>query len=114
MGKVEDKALEQAHRHASEFFDENEWSDILEKYAEVANRRREELNRILERQERGARLEEADTADYHYYDSYCNLFAHWIANSELTNKGYEKDKHNNWILKKRPSVSPQKKKFGFW
>ena len=113
MGKVEDKATEQARRHASEFFEEHDWDDILEKYAEVSNRSREELDRIIQRTERGARVEEADTADYHYYQCYYDLFAHWIANSELSSKGYERDKHKNWILKKQ-SPTPPKKKFGFW
>lgn len=113
MSSVKEKAIEQAQRHAKQFFDDNDWPDILEKYAEVSNRVSIELNKLAERQERGARISPEDEADYYYYDRYQELFAKWIANTELCNNGYERDRHKNWILKKQPPVPP-KKKFGFW
>lgn len=114
MSSVKEKAIDQAQRHAQKYFDENEWMDILEKYAEVSNRASIELNRLAERQERGARIAPEDEADFYYFDRYRELFAFWIANSELSSKGYERDKHKNWILKKQPPSPPPKKKFGFW
>ena len=113
MSSVKDKAIDQAQRHAKKFFEENEWPDILEKYAEVSNRASDELNRLAEREERGARIAPEDEADYYYYDRYKELFAYWIANTQLSSGGYERDKHNNWILKKQPPMST-KKRFGFW
>ena len=98
MDTVKNKAYEQARRHAEKFWDENEWADLLEKYAEVSNRMCEELDRVTQRIERGARVEEADWADFYYYECYMDMFACWIANSELRNKGYERDKHKRWIL----------------
>ncbi len=113
MASVKEKAIDQAQRHAKKYFDENEWSDILEKYAEVSNRAKDELTKLAEREERGARITPEDEADFYYYDRYRELFAFWIANSELSSKGYERDKHGKWILKKQPPVSPRKK-FGIW
>lgn len=113
MASVKEKAIDQAQRHAKEFFDENEWPDILEKYAEVSNRANAELSTLAEREKRGARIAPEDEADFYYYDRYKELFAYWIANSELTSMGYEHDKHNRWILKKQPPAPPRKK-FGFW
>lgn len=112
MGTKE-KAIAQAERHCGKFWDENEWPDILEKYAEVSNLSRAELKKLTERQERGARITEADEADFYYYDRYREVFASWIANSELASKGYERDRNNNWILKNTP-LAPSKKKFGLW
>lgn len=80
---------------------------------EVSNRSSEERSRFAEREERGARITPEDKVDFYYYDRYRELFAIWIANSELSSKGYERDKHKKWILKKQPPT-PQKKKFGFW
>ncbi len=113
MGKIEDKARDQAVKHASKFCDDNSWDDTLEKYAEVFNKFSEESNRLDERHERGARIEEADTADFYYYLQYSMSLARWIADGELIRNGYKQDKHNNWILKKQPPAPP-KKKFGFW
>lgn len=110
MGIRQTKATEQAFRHAKKFFDENEWPDILEKFAEVNNKFSEETSRLTEWIERGARIENADIADLDYYEMYTNLFAHWIAFAELRNNGYETDKRNRWILKNQ---DPSKKKFGF-
>ena len=100
MDSAKELAIDQAQRDANEFFDENEWPDILEKYAEVSNRARDELNRLLRRKERGVRITPEDQADYYYYDEYHRLFACWIANYLLFSKGYEQDKYDNWILKK--------------
>ncbi len=113
MSTVKDKAEEQASKHASKFWDDNSWDDILEKYAEVSNRYRDEINRLVERQERGARIEAEDKADMYYYGEYQKIFAYWIANNTLTSKGYERNKNTLWILKKQPPAPP-KKKFGFW
>ena len=49
MSSVKEKAIDQAQRHAKKFFDENEWPDILEKYAEVSNRASDELQRLADR-----------------------------------------------------------------
>ena len=116
MDNIEKQAREQALRHAEKFFDDddNTWLDILEKYAEVYNMAKSESKKIDDRMERGAHITENDFADYWYYDHYHTLLAIWIANSELSSKGYEKDKHKYWILKKQPSTLPTKKKFGFW
>lgn len=105
MSSVKKVASQQALRHAEEFWDENEWADILEKYAEVFNKAHKAANELAERAERGARIEDDDEADYYYFDTYSNLLACWIANNELTRNGYERDKDKFWILKK---------KRGFW
>lgn len=113
MSSVKEKAEDQAQCHAKKFFNENEWLDILEKYAEVSNKFFYELDRLLEREERGARIDPEDKADMYYYDRYKELFAYWITNTELSRNGYERDKDDNWILKNQP-LTPQKKKFGLW
>lgn len=114
---IKEKATKQAQRHAHQFWDENELSDILEKYAEVCNKKSLEIDKLVEREERGARILPEDQADFYYYEEYSNIFAFWIANSYLSINGYERDKNKNWILKKPAPISPispQKKKFKFW
>lgn len=114
MSSVKEKAMDQAQRHAKKLFDESDWDEIMEKYAEVSNRASAALNMLAERQERGARISPEDESDYYYYDRYQELLAHWIANTILSHAGYERDKHKNWILKRQPPAPPAKKKFGFW
>ena len=64
MESVRLKAQKQAIRHAEKFISENEWQDLLEKYAEVNSEQYNEIKRIGEREERGARIEEQDYADF--------------------------------------------------
>lgn len=114
MDTVEEKAVQQAEKHFKKFMDDCEWPDMLEKYAEITNRYAKVRNELLERDERGSRLDSADFADYHYYERYYLLMAKVIANNTLVAEGYERDKKGNWILKKQPVSPPTKKRFGFW
>ncbi len=98
MSKAEDRAHKQALRDAGDFWDNHNWSEILQRYAYVANKSRDELEKLEKKRDRGYRLDEDDWEDYEYYDRYHHMLACWIANSELGDKGYEQDKKGRWIL----------------
>ena len=101
MSSVEKVAKDQASRHAKEFYDEHEWDDIFEKYAEVTNKLSKALKRLSEQEECGVDYGEEDVADMYYYERYREFLAIRIANEKLFEKEYEKDKNNDWILKKK-------------
>lgn len=113
MEDIEKKAQEQAGKHYRQFMDNCEWPDMLEKYAELSNKYKKARKELVDRHERGARLEDADFADVAYYERYCDLMAWAIADNVLVSEGYEEDRNKNWILKYQPA-DPPKKKFGFW
>ena len=113
MGDVEKKARDAARRHYREFMNDCEWPDMLEKYADLSNKFEKARVELLAKDERGARLEDADFADVEYYSNYRDLLARAIADNELVSAGYETDRKHNWILKFQPA-EPPKKKFGFW
>lgn len=98
MSKAEDRAHKQALRDADDFWDNHNWSEILQRYAYVANKQSDELSKLQKREDRGYRVDEDDWEDYEYYKCYHQLLACWIANSELGDKGYEQDKDGRWIL----------------
>lgn len=98
MSTAEERAHKQAKRDADKYWDNHNWPECLRRYAYVANKAREELKKIGKKRDRGYHLDEDDWEDYEYYDYYHQLFACWIANSELVSKGYEQDQDGAWIL----------------
>jgi len=114
MADVESKARKQAEKHFREFMDDCNWPEMLEKYAELSNRYEKSRVELLNKDERGGRVEEEDFADVWYYGRYRDLLAFAIADNNLVSYGYEEDKNGFWILKNQPPEPPSKKKFGFW
>lgn len=118
MSSVEDKAINQADKHFNQFMDDCTWPEMLEQFADYSNRYGKIRNELLDRKERGARLDDADFADYFYYQRYLDQLSRVIAGNALVAEGYERDKKGKWILKNQPAPSqsprPAKKKFGFW
>ena len=114
--EVEKKAREQAGRHYRAFMDDCEWPDMLEKYAEIANRYEKARKEVVDKNERGARIDASDMADVYYYEYFYELMAKVIADNTLVSEGYVQDKRKNWVLKSQPAPPPPppKKKFGFW
>ena len=113
MGDAKEKVRNQVRRHYREFMDDCEWPDMLEKYAELSNKYERARLELVNKDERGARLEDSDFADVEYYSYYQDMMARAIADNTLVSAGYETDKKGNWKLKFQPT-EPPKKKFGFW
>ena len=98
MSKVEERAHKHARRDAEIFWDNHNWSDILQRYAYVVNKAGDELEKLSKMIDRGRATDEDDWEDYHYYNRYRYLFACWIADEILKDRGYEKDKKGKWSL----------------